>query len=677
MPLSKLNKEQYCAATAPLGSNLVIASAGTGKTSTIVARIAHLLNLGVKPEKILLLTFTNKASSEMIERLGKFFPKNITDRIIAGTFHSVSNSLLKSLNKGVILKQPSELKTLLKSLVERRQFYRISDIKAYSGSYLYEIYSLFCNSCINDENFAQWFSKKFADQAEFAEIYEDILKEFEAEKAKFNYADFNDLLIKMRYELKNGAPICFDEILVDEYQDTNSLQGSLIDAFKAKSLFCVGDFDQSIYAFNGANIDIIGSFSDRYKDANIYTLNINYRSTQKILSLANKVISNNPRLYKKQLIVSREGNFKPPSLLIYDELFSQYEHIAGIINTSPYKKDDIAIIFRNNSSADGLEVALKERGINCKRKGGISFFESREIKALIDIIGIYINPKDIMAFIHIFEYAKGVGNAVAKEIFDALMALGHKNLIDGLLNPDKSVEIYKNKVKNYQLGLFDDFDEFGHTNKFHHLNLTDFADNPVLNYAKLSESGAKFLFELRNFIQSVNTSNDSTYIVSKAIESKIYTIIVDFLATKRATQKNGNVNLELKTEATDKIYNKAGVLLEMSKRHNGCDSFYNFLTLGRTEMSEGSGVNLLTIHASKGLEFKQVFIVDLAQNRFPNLKLMAMGGSLEEERRLFYVAVTRAKDELYLSYAKYDKIRKITYKPSCFLIEAGMAKEEH
>ncbi len=313
-----------------------------------MARIAHLLNLGMKPERILLLTFTNKAASEMIDRLSNYFSAKTVGSIMAGTFHSVSNSLLKKLNKGVILKQPSELKTLLKSLVERREFHRIGEVKAYSGAYLYDVYSLFCNSCVNDESFAQWFSENYSDQTVYAEVYEDILREFEEQKSRFNYADFNDLLIKMRNELKKGAKVFYDEILVDEYQDTNSLQGSLIDSFNAKSLFCVGDFDQSIYAFNGANIDIIGSFTQRYKDAKVYSLNVNYRSSAKILSLANKVIAQNPRLYPKELTVSRIGNFKSPSLLIYDELFLQYENISEIILNSHYKKDDIAIIFRNN-----------------------------------------------------------------------------------------------------------------------------------------------------------------------------------------------------------------------------------------------------------------------------------------------------------------------------------------
>lgn len=672
MSLSKLNKEQHCAATAAMGHNLIIASAGTGKTSTIVARIAHLLNSGIKADKILLLTFTNKAASEMIERLSRYFDDRVISQITAGTFHSVSNSLLKSLNKGVILKQPSELKTLLKSITDRRQFHRISDTKGYSGAYLYDIYSLFCNSCVNGEDFIGWFSLNYPDQAEFAEIYDDILQEFEETKTQFNYADFNDLLIKMRNELKKGARIYFDEILVDEYQDTNSLQGSLIDAFNTKSLFCVGDFDQSIYAFNGANIEIIGSFKQRYFDANIFSLNINYRSSAKILALANKVIANNPRLYPKSLEVSREGEFKSPVLLTYDELFSQYSSVAQLIANSKYNKNDIAIIFRNNSSADGLEVALKEQGISCKRKGGVSFFESREIKALIDLVAILVNPRDIMAFIHILEYARGVGNAHAKELFDILSSAGHGNIIKGLIDPDRNSVKLPAKKKNYQLGLFDDFSEFMPSNRFSELGFDDeFMNSPALNYSNLNQNGAIFLYELRNLLLSLDKQSNSNKIISSIMQSKIYNVIVDTLATKRATLKNGNIDNELKSSAIDRIMAKARVLLEISNRHSSIDNFYNFLTLGKSEMSEGQGVNLLTVHASKGLEFNLVFVVDLAEGRFPNSRLMS---DIEEERRLFYVAVTRAKDELILSYAKYDKIRKVEYQPSCFLAEAGMVK---
>ncbi|WP_169763882.1 ATP-dependent helicase [Campylobacter mucosalis] len=676
MPLSKLNKEQYTAATAPAGANLVIASAGTGKTSTIVARIAHLLNLGTMPEKILLLTFTNKAATEMIERLGRFFDKSVTEKITAGTFHSVSFTLLKGLGKNIVLKQPSELKILLKSLVERRKFHHLSDVKPYGGAYLYDVYSLYQNS-ETKLGFHDYFITKNDEQAVYAEIYDDVLREFEQEKEKFGYVDFNDLLIKMRNELRNGANIEYDEILIDEYQDTNTLQGSLIDAFNTKSLFCVGDFDQSIYAFNGANIEIIGSFKDRFKDANIYALNVNYRSSAPILALANKVISNNPRLYEKNLVVSREGEFKSPRLLVYNELIDQYQNIADIISLSPVKRENIAIIFRNNSSADGLEIALRERGISAKRKGGTSFFESREVKAIIDLMGMLINPRDIMAFIHIFEYAKGIGSAVAKELFDALMKLGHKSVVDGILRPDMNVNIASNKRRNYQLGLFDDIDEFNDVARFSNLGFDkNFSSHPALKMQKLTEGGAVFLHEIYKLFGKILVNLAPSAVISEIKNSKIYELIVDNLATKRATLKNGNVDITLFNDAKERIMRKASLLFEMSKNYKDTHKFYNFMTLGSSEMSDGQGVNLLSVHASKGLEFELVFVVDLAQNRFPNLKLMSMGGSLEEERRLFYVAVTRAKDELYLSYARFDKIKKVNYLPSCFLVEAGMAKPE-
>ncbi len=290
MPLSRLNHEQKCAATTTHGHNLIIASAGTGKTSTIVARIAHLLHQGVEPSRILLLTFTNKASAEMIERVSQFFGQSITSKIESGTFHAVSYRLLKKMGYKIVLKQPKDLKILLKSIVEHRRFDQIdSGVKPYSAAYLYDLFSLYQNSTVT-LSFSQWLEEDESEHGVYFDIYEDIFEEFQALKKEFGYVDFNDLLILMREALLKNEESLFDEVLIDEYQDTNTLQGSLIDAFGAASLFCVGDYDQSIYAFNGANIDIIGSFAKRYVGANVFTLNKNYRSSQSILSLANRVI---------------------------------------------------------------------------------------------------------------------------------------------------------------------------------------------------------------------------------------------------------------------------------------------------------------------------------------------------------------------------------------------------
>lgn len=671
MPLSKLNDEQHRAATAPLGYNLIIASAGTGKTSTIVARIAHLLESGTKPDKIMLLTFTNKASKEMIARLNRHFDKNITKNILAGTFHSIAYSLLRSWDKQIVLKPIGELKILLKSIYERRKFHYVSELKPFMSNYLYDIYSLFQN--VSGGDFEAYFCAKHSEQAVYAKIYADILREYEEEKRRFGYVDFNDLLLRLKAELA-GRSVEFDEILVDEYQDTNALQGSLIEAFKSKSLFCVGDYDQSIYAFNGADISIIGSFGTRFANAQIYTLGKNYRSSRSILALANKVIENNQRLYPKELVVTRTGEFAPPQLFAFNESFEQYAHIAKFIVASGVNAENIAVIFRNNSSADGIELALREQGVPSVRKESVSFFDSLEVRAFCAMMALIINPKDIMAFMNLLEYSKGVGSALSKEIFDSLLKLGGGDLIKGFLEPDLSINLQKAHKKNAQLGLFDDIEVLASPKRFD--LQSEFNTHPILTLPKINEFGAKNLEKLYHFIKKARQIRVSSEFVECILQNEFFKEICEILATKRATNKATlKVDLTRKDENLEKISQKMTMLKKPTKDYGDIYKYYNFLTLGANEMSNGKGVNLLSIHASKGLEFELVFVVDLAQNRFPNSKLMAMGGSLEEERRLFYVAVTRAKNTLILSYAKYDKIKKAHYKPSCFLVEAGMCKE--
>lgn len=673
MPLQRLNEQQYAAATTPAGANLIIASAGTGKTSTIVARIAYLLSQDVKPEHILLLTFTNKAAHEMLERVAYYFDKNVVEKIESGTFHAVSYRFLKRMGRKIALKQPKDLKVLLKTIHAKRRFDHIdSPVKPYQSSYLYDLFSLYQNSTV-ELGFSEWLESKESEHGVYFDIYEDIFEEFRELKKEYGYVDFNDLLILMCEAFKKDDRWKFSEVLVDEYQDTNTLQGSLIDAIDKRSLFCVGDYDQSIYAFNGANIKIIGGFTERYEDAKVFKLNKNYRSSAQILSLANRVISHNPRLYEKQLEVTKLGDFEAPKLLIYDELFSQYQAISSLIKTSDIDRQDIAVIFRNNSSADGIEATLREIGIPCKRKGGVSFFDAKEVKAMIDLISVVVNPKDMMAFIHIFEYAKGVGSALSKEIFEALFELGYGDIYKGLFHPKESANPFKKRTKNYQLGLFDDHHELGSVGRFYKLGFDEaFLSNPVLKHARLSEDGAQFIYAFYNFLKHTTRIKNPKTLVDHILSSKIFSTIADMLATKRATRKDGTVDESEKKEARARIFRKGHLLKDLAKGYSHSERFLNALTLGSSEMSEGEGVNLLSVHASKGLEFSQVFVIDLMDGRFPNRKLMSKGGSLEEERRLFYVATTRAKEKLALSFARYDKIKKIEYVPSPFLKEAKL-----
>jgi len=669
LPLSKLNTEQLSAATADFGHNLIIASAGTGKTSTIVGRIAHLLQNDVKPEEILLLTFTNKAANEMKERISSLFAN--AKNIEAGTFHSVSYRWLKKLNKKIVLKTPKDMKVLFKSIYDKRDFSRLGyEEKPYGANYLFDIYSLFLNS--NSTSFEEWLLKKAPLQEEFVMIYEHIFDEFEEVKKEHNLVDFNSLLLRMIEELESGIENPFKEVLVDEYQDTNPLQNRLIEALKQNSLFCVGDYDQSIYAFNGADINIISTFDKRYQDAKVYTLKKNYRSYGEILAVANKVIKNNPRIYSKELEVTRGYAGEYPKLLMYYDTFEEYKDIANRISSSSTNRDEIAILFRNNSSADAIEAMLRENGIECKRKGGVGFFESREIKVTLDILVFLLNPKDIMAFIHIFEYARGVGSAIAGEIFEALNILGNGNAIKGFLNPDLKKKIFTKKKTSYQLGLFDDFIQLGSIAKFKNLGFEEgFLSNPILRHPKLSTEGAEFLYEFYKFLKKTKRIKNPNTLFNELINSKLITLIINHLASQRSKEKNGNINQELLKDNKEKIRNKINILGNLLKNYADLEKFINAMVLGASEMSAGRGVNLLTVHASKGLEFEEVYIVDMMEERFPNIKLSKSAGGVEEERRLFYVAVTRAKDRLYFAYAKNDRIKNIEYRPSRFLTEAG------
>ena len=675
MPLSRLNPEQLQAAKAPFGHNLVIASAGTGKTSTIVGRIGYLLGQGVKPEEILLLTFTNKAAAEMVERVAVFFGREMALRIEAGTFHAVSYRWLKKMEKSIILKQPGELKTLFRSIYDKRQFHHIgSDSQPFSANFLHDLYSLYQNA--TTESFSEWLAGRHEGQEPFVDIYLDIIGEFEATKREYGFVNFNDLLILMRDESKKSA-LPFREVLVDEYQDTNALQGSWIDAMDPPSLFCVGDYDQSIYAFNGANIHIIGSFTKKYSDAHVFTLSKNYRSTAPILSLANRVIEYNDRIYPKQLEVVREGMEQQPKLLIFDNLMQQYEMIARTIRKSTTPHPEIAVIFRNNATADGIEAMLREQGIPCRRKGGRSFFDAKEVKAALDIATLMVNPKDMMAFIHIFEYAKGIGSATAKELFEGLVALGHGNMLEGILHPDMQINPFKVRAVNYQLGLFDHPTHVGSVSRFSHLGFDDaFMAHPILKHPALNTDGVRFIHDFFRLVASLRLKKQPVPIIREILASRTYGFIIEQLAMKRATLKNGEIDESRKSDAMERIRRKGVLLVQLAGAYNTLERFINAMVLGGGEMSEGEGVNLLTVHASKGLEFDEVYVIDLMDGRFPNRKLASQAGLIEEERRLFYVAVTRARNRLYLSYAGYDRFKDITFLPSQFLYEADLLKKD-
>lgn len=662
--LDNLNLEQKAASTTSFGHNLIIASAGTGKTSTIVGRISHLLNSGILPNEILLLTFTNKASLEMIGRLERYFSKEITKRIEAGTFHAVAYRYLKE-HTHIILKQPRELKTLFKSIFNARIF--DSTTPYYKADYLYDLISLYLNSYNGD--FIDFIIAKNAEHEIHAPIYNDLYLEFMELKRQYNYASYDDLLLLYKEAVVRDS-VGFSEVLVDEYQDTNHLQNSIISSFKTKSIFCVGDYDQSIYAFNGSDISIIASFKERYKDAKIFSLTKNYRSSKKILEIANNVIINNPRIYPKGLEVLQDKEDSCVRLFSFDNTKEQYNYIARHISSSKTPLRDIAIIFRNNASSDYIEAHLREFGITCKKKGGRSFFESKEVAVFIDILSLFLNKADMMAFLHIISNGTGIGEAMAKDIYDCLVALGEGDIIRGLLNPKKDIAPYQNKLKNAQLGLFDDIFIKEDSSRFNKTLSKAFASHPLLSHPKLHQKGAEFLDRFYKLFSYKSYELDKIFL--HILESEFFKDLKRQIASSRIKNKYKSVDSALIDEYVESIDKKIAILHNLSKSYNNLANFLNSITLNGAESSSGDGVNLLTIHASKGLEFEDVYIIDLMEGRFPNTKLMSKTGSLEEERRLFYVASTRAKRNIYFSFAYNDSAKNTPYLPSIFLKEAGL-----
>jgi DNA helicase-2/ATP-dependent DNA helicase PcrA len=650
MILDNLNQEQRNAASSPLGNNLIIASAGTGKTSTIVARVAFLLGQNILAENIMLLTFTNKAAMEIIKRVSTYFPEQAS-KIKAGTFHSISYKLLKEKSFNLKLKRPNELKTLLKGVYEH---YITDDSNmAYTHLHLYDIHSLYLNT-FDTESFEEYIFNKYEKHRDFALIYQNIMDDFYALKQEYNYVSFDDLLM-LSQELIEKENISFDEVIIDEYQDTNPLQSKFIDKMQKKSLFCVGDYDQSIYAFNGADINIISTFKDRYENATVFSLSKNYRSTSAILDLATRVISNNERIYPKKLEVVRQDTNIPPKLLVYSELYEQYSEISEKIAKSSSSYDDIAVIYRNNSSADGIESSLRNLGIKAKRKGGISFFDTKEIKIIFDILSLLGSKNDLMSFVNIFSYNHGIGAKIAKDIFHSLLKLGDGHIINGFLNPNNT------KINIQQSLMSED-------------NLE--VEKNLIYHSGLKKESLYFIESLKDLLFKIRKNKNPQDIVKQIASSKFYETIKNQLCFVRSLRKDGTNDEALKTIAKESITRKLELLINISKPYRKLETFIHAMVLGSSEISSKNGVNLLSIHASKGLEFKEVFVIDLMDGRFPNTTLMAKSNTgMDEERRLFYVATTRAKDILYLSFSKYDKIKRITYKPSPFLIEAKLISQ--
>lgn len=598
--LQELNESQYAAVTTTEGPVLVIAGAGSGKTRTLVYRVVHLVEKGVPPESILLLTFTRKASQEMLWRAGRLLNENC-NRVVGGTFHGVANMLLRRYGSRIgfgssftiIDRSDAEgIVNLLKSSLglgkkDKRFPSKRAVINMISGS---------VNRSIDLESLVQ-------DQyAHLGEHLEDILtlqKHYQEFKFDHGLMDYDDLLVNWKRlmaespEVQLAVSERFSHIMVDEYQDTNLIQADIIRlaAHTHENVMVVGDDSQSIYSFRGADFYNIMRFPKVFPDTKIIKLEENYRSTQPILSLTNDIIRNAAEKYTKTLFTSIEGDLRPMVFAGRDER----EEAAFIVRTinqllgKGVELHDIAVLFRSSFHSYKLELALGSENLEYEKRGGQKLTESAHMKDMIAFLRVLVNPQDTLSWNRILLQLEKVGPATAHKISSTIAQAS-----DAL----QALKVYP----------------AGKTWKD--------------SYAKL----VQLFVDLHNGSLTPAALFEIAYNYYQPVFERLYSD--DF--PKR--QKD-----------LDQLKSIMGGYEDLM-------SFIDDTTLDPPEENakDGRGAERLilsTIHSSKGLEFEAVFVIGVADGRFPHASA-TFGEQWEEERRLLYVAATRAKRYLYLTYPR-------------------------
>jgi DNA helicase-2/ATP-dependent DNA helicase PcrA len=611
-----LNEKQLNIVKNAEGPCLVLAGAGSGKTRVLVYRVCYLIENGVSPSNILLLTFTNKAAKEMIERIEKIlsvYPKGL----IGGTFHHVANLLLRiygreiNINPNFTIIDEEDSISILKEIIEntkrKDEFPHPSKIK--------EFISLSINKC---ESLKETIITNFPEYTHLISDVEKINKEYQKVKRNLNQLDYDDLLIywyKMMRDEKTGVKISnrFKYILVDEYHDTNKLQAKILYLLSKthRNIMVVGDDAQSIYSFRGATISNIMEFPKIYPDAKTFYLDINYRSTPEILNFANDVISHNKVQFPKKLISIRKNGVKPVVVKcrnMKEEAIFVSQRINKLLELGIEPKD-IGVLFRSRYQAAELEIELSKLKIPYIIRGGLRFFEQAHIKDIVAYYRIIENFKDVLSWKRIFNLSEGIGEKTTK------------NLVDLIL-----------KTEN--------FEEF----------------KKILKDIKLREKGKDSLNKNIELIENLKILS-----LPDGIELILNSGYKNYLTKKYRDY----------TERMEDIKN----LKEIVSLYSNISDFLSEASLQEYSKGESPNVKnaiiLSTIHQAKGLEWKIVFIIGVCDNHFPHPYSKNDISLLEEERRIFYVAITRAKEDLYITYYSYDYFRYMPIKKSIFLEEVS------
>jgi DNA helicase-2/ATP-dependent DNA helicase PcrA len=611
----ELNEQQLAAVTAPPGPALVIAGAGSGKTRTLTYRVAYLLEQGIPADRILLLTFTNKAAAEMMRRVADLLGHEL-HALWGGTFHSIGARVLRlhaetlGYQKDFTILDRDDAKDLIKACLADAKIDQ-KDKHFPKPDVLNEIFSLAANT---HQTVAELVDGRFSYFAQFAEEIADQQQRYHARKRATNGMDFDDLLALWLKLLTDHPDIRehyqrrFQFILVDEYQDTNKLQGDLIDLLAARhhNVTVVGDDAQSIYAWRGANFANILDFPKRYPGAKVFKIETNYRSTPEILNVANAAIAANVNQFAKALTPARKSGLKPALVQCHDA-GQQAQFIAQRaleLREEGSSLNDICVLYRSHFHALELQLELTRRQIPFSITSGLRFFEQAHIKDATAYLKFVANPKDEVSFKRLVQLIPGIGGKGAEKLFNSFTA-------------------------------------------------------------KMAESGLKMETEPKT-AAALQTC-------VKAVPKKAAVAWTQFVATvaqleATETRRQAAKMLRLVMDAGYDDYLKETYdnyerrldeiqqLAEFAFQFGSVEEFLTQLALLTNVEAEEDPtddtekIKLSTIHQAKGLEFAVVFVIMLCDGLFPSARSTESNDGEEEERRLFYVSITRAKNELYLCY---------------------------
>jgi ATP-dependent DNA helicase UvrD/PcrA len=610
----ELNEQQHAAVTAPPGPALVIAGAGSGKTRTLIYRVAYLLEQGIPPDRILLLTFTNKAAREMMRRVADLLGQELST-LWGGTFHSIGNRILRShaerlgFQRDFGIMDREDAKHLINTCVAESEI----DVKATrfpKAEVLGDIFSLAVNT---HRSIADIVHEHYDYFSELTEQIDGMEKRYAARKRATNAMDFDDLLVQWlkllqeHEEAREQYQRRFQFILVDEYQDTNRLQSDLIDLLAARhhNVMVVGDDAQSIYAWRGANYENILKFPERYPGAKIYKIETNYRSTPEVLSVANAAIAANVHQFAKELTPARKPGAKPAVIACNDAA----EQAAFVAQRVLELRDEgvslnrMAVLYRSHFHALELQLELTRRNIPFSITSGIRFFEQAHIKDVTAWLKLVINPRDELAFKRLVQLLPGVGGKGAEKLW--------KRFVEALAAPSAAGRPLAIALQACA----------GAVGK------------------KTSVAWAQFTATFAQ-LEAADVRTDAAKMIRLAVEAGYE----DHLKENYANYRSRLEDLEQ--------------LAVFARQFRTVEDFLTQLALlTNLEAEDEPAANrddeqlrLSTIHQAKGLEFDVVFVIMLCDGLFPSARSLESADGEEEERRLMYVAITRARNELYLSY---------------------------